>query len=162
MSENLERLHRFITRVFALLMSRLDAIAGRETVRTVFRLVGESAGERAERRLRERYNVKEWTLEKFVELLAKDIIAPAIGEENVSFRGDSEEAEVTFTVCPFEVLKFDITSKFYCTYTHGLIEEAARRALGKVAVEAEGLRSEGAERCTFKIRKGLSMEDVLR
>ncbi|MEM1512880.1 MAG: methanogen output domain 1-containing protein [Candidatus Jordarchaeales archaeon] len=153
MSEDLERLHRFITRVFALLMSRLDAIAGRETVRTVFRLVGESVGERVEARLRKKYGVDSWTPEKFVELLAMDIIAPAVGTDNVSFESSGGEMKVTFTVCPFEKLNFDITSKFYCTYTHGVIEEAARKALGDVEVKAEKLRSEGADKCVFTIRK---------
>jgi len=153
LSEDLERLHRFITRVFALLMSRLDAIAGRETVRTVFRLIGESVGERVEARLKEKYNVNSWTLERIVELLATDVIAPVIGTNNVSFEGSGGEMKVMFTVCPFEKLGFDIASKFYCTYTHGVIEEAARKALGNVEVEAENLRSEGADKCIFRIRK---------
>lgn len=153
MSGDLEGLNRFITRVFALLMSRLDAIAGRETIRTVFRLVGESVGERVEARLREKYGVNSWSLERFVELLARDVIAPVVGEDNVSFNVSGDVAKVTFTVCPFEKLNFDIKSKFYCTYTHGVIEEAARKALGDVNVEAESLKSEKADRCTFRVSK---------
>ncbi|MBS7287725.1 MAG: hypothetical protein KIH01_02990 [Candidatus Freyarchaeota archaeon] len=153
MSGDLERLHRFITRVFALLMGRLDAIAGKETIRTVFRLVGESIGEQVEARLREKYGVNSWSLERFVELLARDVIAPVVGEDNVSFNISGEIAKVTFTVCPFEKLNFDITSKFYCTYTHGVIEEAARKALGDVNVEVESLRSEKADKCTFRVSK---------
>jgi len=160
LSENLERLHRFITRVFVLLMNRLDAVAGRDTIRAVFRLVGETVGERVEKRLREKYNVASWNPEKFAELVAKDVIAPVVGDRCVSYEGNEEEARITFTACPFEKLDLDITTKFYCTYTHGLIEEAARRAFGEeVKVEAESLKSEGADRCSFKIKKQSKLVD---
>ncbi|MEM1658796.1 MAG: hypothetical protein QXX87_04810 [Candidatus Jordarchaeales archaeon] len=153
MSEDLVRLHGFITRVFKNLMNKIDAIAGKETVRTVFRLVGESVGERAEARMREKYGVKNWSLEKFVELLAKDVVAPVIGEKFVSFESSDGKARIIFTACPFEMLNFDITSKFYCTYTHGLIEAAARKALGDVKVYTESLRSDKNDKCTFVIVK---------
>ena len=103
--------------------------------------------------MKEKFGVSEWTPEKFAELIIKDVFNPALGEggAEVNITGDNE-LTIIFKICPFEKAGIDISTKFYCTYTEGLIETALKHAFNDIEIVNEELKSEGAPQCTIKIK----------
>ena len=54
--------------------------------------------------------------------------------------------------CPFKKAGIDITGKYFCTYTEGLIETVAKLALGDGEFKSVKLRSVDNCDCEFKIK----------
>jgi predicted hydrocarbon binding protein len=143
---------KFIASMFKMLLKEADTIMGSESIQTIFRLIGERQGKEVEKRIKEKFNVEKWTSEEFADKFVKDVLDPALGEgqSEVEIKGD--EMIVTVNVCPFQRAGIDISSKFFCTYTEGLIDTAAKEALKNTEFKTEELQSSGTECCKFKIK----------
>ena len=149
MSEQL----KFLASMFKMCMSEFDMVMGPETIMTIFRLIGERQGEAIEKRMREKFNVKEWTPSDFANYIVKDVFEPALGEGGAEVIVSSDnELIIKFKICPFEKAGIDISKKFYCTYTEGLTENSAKKAFGDAEIISEDLKSNGAPICTIKIK----------
>jgi predicted ArsR family transcriptional regulator len=143
---------KFIASMFQLVMKELDNVMGPESIRTIFRLIGERQGEEIEKRMKDKFRVDDWTPEKFAEKLIQDVFDPALGEGQAEIKIEGEDLIISLGVCPFKRAGIDTSNKFYCTYTEGLIETVADKALGGVTFKSEDLISEGKPCCTFKLK----------
>ena len=142
---------KFIASMFRMAMEEFNTVMGPESIQTIFRLIGERQGKEVEKRMKEKFNVEKWTPEEFADKFIKDVLNPALGEgqSEVEIKGD--EMIVTVKVCPFQRAGIDISSEFFCTYTEGLIDTAAKEALKNTEFKTEELQSSGTECCKFKI-----------
>ncbi|MHA1270062.1 MAG: methanogen output domain 1-containing protein [Candidatus Helarchaeota archaeon] len=144
---------KFIASMFKMCIKEFDAVMGPESIQTIFRLIGERQGEAIEKRMREKFNVDKWTIDKFTEYLIKDVFMPALGEDGAEITiTDDNELIIKFKICPFEKAGIDISKKFYCTYTEGLTENSAKKAFGNAEIIDEKLKSDGAPECIIKIK----------
>jgi len=148
MSEQL----KFIASMFKMCMQEFYNVMGPESIQTIFRLIGERQGATVEQRMRERYNVDSWTPQKFAELIVKDVFDPALGTGNSEVKIEGDEIIIIFKVCPFDRAGIDISSKFFCTYTEGLVETSLAKAFGNIETVKEELKSDGAPECIFRIK----------
>jgi hypothetical protein len=143
---------KFIASMFRMTMEELDNVMGPESIKTIFRLIGERQGEKVEARLKDKFKIDKWTPEVFAEKLISDVIEPAIGTDKCVIKRDENELTVHIKVCPFKKAGIDISNQFYCTYTQGLIETSAKAALGDISFSTDDLISTGEECCIFKIK----------
>jgi hypothetical protein len=143
---------KFISSMFSMAMDEFNNVMGPETIQTIFRLIGERQGEAVEKRLRNKYNINKWTPELFAEKLTKDVIEPAVGtgESEINIKGN--EISVVIKDCPFKRAGIKIANKFYCTYTEGLIETIAKKALGAKEFESLELRAVAKCDCKFLLK----------
>jgi len=153
MSENEKELDqlKFIASMFRMTMEELDKVMGPESIQTIFRLIGERRGKAIENRMREKFDVDEWTPELFAEKFVKDVLDPALGKDQSEINVEGNILKVDIKLCPFKRAGIDISEKFYCTYTEGLIDYTARNAFGEIQFQSENLISEGNACCVFKI-----------
>ncbi|MBD3196448.1 MAG: hypothetical protein GF317_15420 [Candidatus Lokiarchaeota archaeon] len=142
---------KFIASMFRMAMQEFNNVMGPESIRTIFRLIGERQGESVEKRMREKFNIKEWTPELFAEKFVKDVLDPALGENQSVIEIEGNDLIVKVNVCPFKRAGIDISNKYYCTYTEGLIDYAAKRAFGNVEFKALDLISNENSCCEFKL-----------
>lgn len=154
MKRNKKRLGqlKFIASMFQMVMKELDNVMGPESIRTIFRLIGERQAESIEARMKNKFNIDKWTPEKFAEKLIQDVFEPALGEDQAEIEIKEDQLVISLGVCPFQRAGIETSNKFYCTYTEGLIETVAKKALGNVSLVSEDLISEGKPCCTFKIQ----------
>ena len=143
---------KFIASMFRMAMEEFDNVMGTETIQTIFRLIGENQGTSVEKRLREKHNIDKWTTELFAEKFGKDVLDPALGEGNYEIKVESDGLSVLLKVCPFQRAGIDISNKFYCTYTEGLIETVVAKAFEGVSFTSEKLRATDNCDCSFKIK----------
>ncbi len=148
-----EKQLKFIASMFRMAMEELNNVMGPESLQTIFRLMGERVGERVEKRLKKEYKIKDWKPEQFAEVFVKDILNTAIGEGGAEINFKNNELLVKINVCPFQRAGINISNKFFCTYTEGLIETAAKKALGNLIFKNESLKSNGQSSCNFKLIK---------
>ena len=141
----------FIASMFKMSMDEFNNVMGPESIQTIFRLIGEKQGNAIEKRMREKFNVDEWTPDKLSELFIKDVFEPAIGEGNAEIKTDGNEMIVKIKVCPFKQAGIKIEDKFYCTYTEGLIDTVTKLAMKHTEFSTELLQSDGKDCCQFKI-----------
>lgn len=143
---------KFIASMFRMAMEEFDKVVGPESIRTIFRLIGERQGKEVEKRIKEKFSIDKWTPEEFADKFIKDVLDPALGEGQSEIEIEGDEMIVKVDVCPFKRAGIDISNKFYCTYTEGLIDEAAKIALKDTEFKTEELQSSGSECCKFKIK----------
>ena len=144
---------KFIASMFKMSLKEFDRIMGPESIQTVFRLIGESQGEAVEMRMRKRYKIEDdWTPEKFAELLVKDVLLPALGEGNAEYKIDNNDIILTVKVCQFLRAGLNIKNQHFCNYTEGLIENAAKKALGNVKLISENTIAKGNDCGIFRIK----------
>lgn len=149
MSERLKerfKQFKFLTSMFKMAITEIDNIMGHESLQTIFRLMGERVGESVGKRI----NAK--TPEDFASKFLKNVLQPALGAGGAELTVSGKEISVILKVCPFKEAGIDISNKFYCTYTEGLIETAAKNSLGKVELVSEKLRAVDKCDCSFKIK----------
>ncbi|TXT64571.1 MAG: hypothetical protein BAJALOKI3v1_190011 [Promethearchaeota archaeon] len=142
---------KFIASMFRMTMEELDKVMGPESIQTIFRLIGERRGKAIENRMRDKFNVDEWTPELFAEKFVEDVLDPALGKGQSDIKVEGNQLTVSVRICPFKRAGIDISEKFYCTYTEGLIDETAKNAFGNIKFQSEDLISEGNACCVFKI-----------
>ncbi|TFF88734.1 MAG: hypothetical protein EU549_02475 [Promethearchaeota archaeon] len=133
-------------------MHEFDMVMGPESIQTIFRLIGERQGERIEKRMREKFDIDEWTPEIFAKYIVEDVFEPALGEGGAEVKVEDDVLVIKFKVCPFERAGMDITKKYYCTYTEGLTENSAKMAFSNAEIIDEKLKSEGEPDCTIRIK----------
>lgn len=143
---------KFIASMFQMVMKELDNVMGPESIQTIFRLIGERQAESIEQRMRDIFNIDEWTPEKLADKLIQDVFEPALGEGQAEIEVGEDQLVISLRNCPFQRAGIETSNKFYCTYTEGLIETVAKKALGEVSFASEDLISEGKSCCTFKIK----------
>ncbi|MHA1294630.1 MAG: hypothetical protein ACTSQJ_18490 [Promethearchaeota archaeon] len=136
---------KFIASMFRMAIKEIDTIMGTESLQTIFRLMGERVGESIAKRI----NAK--SLEVFAEKFLKDVLEPALGVGGAEIKVEGNEISVILKVCPFAKAGIDISNKFYCMYTEGLIETAAKNSLGNVEFKSLKLRAVDKSDCSFKI-----------
>ena len=143
---------KFVASIFKMAMEEFSNVMGPESIQTIFRLMGERVGERVEKRMKKKFKIDKWTPEFFAEKFVKDVFEPAIGEGQVEIKINKNELIVYIKICPFQKAGIDISNKFYCTYTEGLIETAARNALKNISFKSEHIKATGEKNCVFKIQ----------
>jgi len=151
MSERLKerfKQFKFLTAMFKMAITEIDRIMGHESLQTIFRLMGESVGESVSKRI----NAK--TPEDFASKFLKNVLEPALGKGGAEVNVSGNEISVIVKVCPFQEAGIDISNKFYCSYTEGLIETAAKNSLGNIELVSEKLRAVDGCDCSFKIKLG--------
>jgi len=148
MSESEIKELKFVASMFRMAIAEIDNIMGHESLQTIFRLMGERVGEGVAKRI----NAKDPNT--FAEKFLKDVLEPALGAGGAEITVGDNEISVIVKVCPFEEAGIDISNKFYCTYTEGLVETAAKESLGKVELVSEKLRAIDKCDCSFKIKLG--------
>ena len=136
---------KFIASMFRMVIKEIDNIMGAESLQTIFRLIGERVGENVAQR------ISASTPEEFAEKFNKDVLIPVLGEGGTEITIEGNEIHVVLKVCPFQNAGIDITNKFYCTYTEGLIETAAKNSLGVSEFKSEKLRAVDNCDCSFRI-----------
>lgn len=151
LKERLRQL-KFIASMFKMGMEQFDNVMGPESIQTIFRLIGENQGEAIEKRLKQKYKIDNWTMELFAEKLQNDVLDPALGEGQSEIKVEKNGLTVKMQVCPFKKAGIDITGKYFCTYTEGLIETVAKLALGDGEFTSVKLRSVDNCDCEFKIK----------
>ena len=155
MSERLKRRLKqlkFISSMFKLAMDEFNNVMGPETIQTIFRLIGERQGEAVEKRLREKNKIENWTPELFAEKIIQEVIEPAVGTGESEIKFDQDELAVIIKECPFRKAGINISNKFYCTYTEGLIETAAKKALDIKEFKSIKLRAIDNCDCNFILK----------
>ena len=115
MSEDIKKL-KFISSIFKMSITEMNNIMGPETIKTVYRLIGERIGNTVVERMKKKFNVSEWTPENFSEAILKDVIEPVLGPGGAEFTPEGGNIRVKLNVCPFEKADMDISHQFYCTY----------------------------------------------
>ena len=151
MAEDIKKL-KFISSIFKMSITEMNNIMGPETIKTVYRLIGERIGSGVVDRMKKKFNLLSWTPENFSEAFLKDVIEPVLGPGGAEFTPEGGNIRAKLNVCPFENADMDITHQFYCTYTEGLIETAAKTAFGKAEIEKITLKAEGKDACEFLIK----------
>ena len=134
--------------MFKMAITEIDRIMGHESLQTIFRLMGESVGESVSKRIDAK------TPEDFASKFQKNVLEPALGAGGAEVTVSGDEISVIVKVCPFQQAGIDISNKFYCTYTEGLIETAVKNSLGKAELVSEKLRAVDKCDCSFKIKLG--------
>ena len=155
MSERLKQRFKqlkFISSMFSMAMDEFNNVMGPETIQTIFRLIGERQGEAVEKRLREKYKIDNWTPELFAEKVVNDVIDPAVGVGASEIKFNSNEISVIIKDCPFKRAGIKIGNKFYCTYTEGLIETIAKKALDLSEFNSIKLRAIDNCDCSFLLK----------
>ncbi|MBN1802988.1 MAG: hypothetical protein JW891_15875 [Candidatus Lokiarchaeota archaeon] len=142
---------KFIASIFQMSMKEFNNVMGPETIQTIFRLIGENQGSTTEKRIREKYDIKSWTVQELAEKLLSDVFEPALGENQALIDVKGNEMTIILKTCPFKKAGINIDNKFYCTYTEGLIETIANKAMNKVEFESQKLRAIDKCDCIFKI-----------
>ena len=135
----------FIASMFRMAIKEIDTIMGAESLQTIFRLMGEGVGENIAKR------IKATTPEQFAAKLKKEVLEPALGTGMAEVTVEGNEINVLLKACAFQAAGIDISNKFYCTYTEGLIETAAKESLGDVEFKSLKLRAVDNCDCSFKI-----------
>jgi predicted hydrocarbon binding protein len=150
-----KRAYTFSGTIFKNVIARLEETMGADTIRAVFRLVGTNLGKKAAERIRGSQNTSKSTLGEFAKAFVDEVIAPVTGSDGVTLKNLSpNEVEIDILVCPFEKMDFDISNKFYCTYTEGLIGRVFEEKLGKeTSIKIKSLKSDGDDKCSFLISK---------
>lgn len=150
-----DRNAKFSFTIFKNVISRLEETMGDGTIRAVFRLVGKDLGKNAAKRINGNKDTSQCTLSEFANIFVKEVISPVTGSDGVTIKDSSrDEVELEIHVCPFEEMGFDISNKFYCTYTEGLIEKVFEEKLGKEpTIKIKSLKSNGGDKCSFLISK---------
>ena len=120
---------KFIATMFHKAMAEFDKVMGKESIQTIFRLIGEDVGTDVEERLRKKYNITSWTPQLISEKLLSDVLEPVLGVEGAEINIEDNTINVILKVCPFKKAGMDISNKYYCTYTEGMIETAIKIAL---------------------------------
>ncbi|MHA1378132.1 MAG: methanogen output domain 1-containing protein [Candidatus Helarchaeota archaeon] len=144
---------KFIASMFKMALKEFDRIMGPESIQTIFRLIGESQGEAVENRIRKKYKIEgDWNSEKFADLFVKDVLIPALGEGNAEYKLENNEIILKIKVCPFLRAGLNVTNRHFCNYTEGLIETAAKKALGKIEFVPEASLAKGNPYGVFKIK----------
>ena len=143
---------KFVAALFKMAIKEIQNVMGPESIQTIFRLMGETQGERIERVMRKKYKTDTWTSDDFIPKLVKDHIEPTLGEWNVEYKIDGNEITLSLAVCPFQRAGISITSKLYCTYTEGMIETAIQKALKNIEFTTEELKASGNKNCVFKVK----------
>ncbi len=143
---------KFISSMFNMAMDEFDNVMGPETIQTIFRLIGERQGEAMEERLRNKYGIDNWTSELFAEKLTKDVIDAAVGTGTSEIKINGNELSVIVKDCPFKRAGIKISNKFYCTYTEGLIETFAKKALNINEFKSIKLRAVDNCDCSFLLK----------
>jgi hypothetical protein len=143
---------KFIATMFHKAMAEFDKVMGKESIQTIFRLMGEDVGVSVEKRLREKYKIDSWTPQIFAEKLVADVLDPVLGEGGAEINLDGNNINVILKVCPFKKAGIDISNLYYCTYTEGLIETATKNALQNVEFHTLKLRAVDACDCQFKLQ----------
>ena len=151
MSDKRTQQLKFIASMFKMSMDEFNNVMGPESLQTIFRLIGENQGTAIEKRMREKYNVVDWTPEKLSELLIKDVFEPAIGEGYAEIKTEGNEMIVKIKACPFKQAGIKIEDKFYCTYTEGLIDTVSKLTMKNTEFITQLLQSDGKDCCQFKI-----------
>lgn len=151
MSEEIKKL-KFISSIFKMSINEMNNIMGPETIKTVYRLIGERIGEGVAGRIAKKFNISDFTPENFSEALLKDVLEPVLGAGGAELTPEGGNIRVKLNVCPFEKADMDIAHKFYCNYTEGLIETAAKKAFGNAELETITLKADGKSCCEFLIR----------
>jgi predicted ArsR family transcriptional regulator len=147
MSEDIGGL-KFVASMFKMAIKEIDNIMGQESLSTIFRLMGESVGENVAKRISAK------TPDEFAAKMKNDVLEPALGAGGAEITANGNEITVVLKVCPFEKAGIDISNKFYCTYTEGLVETAAKNSLGEINFVSEKLRAVDKCDCSFKIKLG--------
>ena len=142
---------KFISSMFSNAMNEFNNVMGPESIQTIFRLMGEKVGETVEKRIKEKYKVDSWTPELFADKFASDVLEPAMGEGEAEISINGNELNVILKLCPFKKAGTKIDNKFYCTYTEGLIETAAKKAFPDVEFKSIKLRAVDNCDCNFSI-----------
>ena len=142
---------KFVASLFKMAIKEFHNVMGPESIQTIFRLMGETQGERVERVMRKKYKTDSWTTDEFIPKLVKDLIEPTLGEGNVEYKIDGNEITLSLAVCPFQRAGMSITSKLYCTYTEGMIETAIQKALKNIEFTTKELKASGNKNCVFQI-----------
>ncbi|MEX2725448.1 MAG: hypothetical protein Q6366_013710 [Candidatus Freyarchaeota archaeon] len=149
-----ERVYKFSGTVFKNVIARLEETMGSGTIRAVFRLVGRDLGKKAAERIKSKNGNSNCSLGEFAKILVEEVIAPVTGENGVSLKESPDNVEIDISVCPFERMGFDISNKFYCTYTESLIGRVVEEKFGKEAIiKINSLKSAGHDKCSFQILK---------
>jgi predicted hydrocarbon binding protein len=150
-----KHVYAFSGNIFKNVIARLEETMGSGTIRAVFRLVGTDLGKRAAERIKSSKNISKCTLGDFAKTFVDEVIAPVTGSDGVTLKNSSpNEVEIDILVCPFEKMGFDISNKFYCTYTEGLIGRVFEEKLGKeTSIKIKSLKSNGGGKCSFLISK---------
>ncbi len=154
MSERLkERLMqlKFISSMFSMAMDEFNNVMGPESIQTIFRLMGEKVGESVEKRIKQKYKVDSWTPELFAEKFVSDVLEPAMGEGEAEISINGNELSVILKLCPFKKAGIKIDNKFFCTYTEGLLETAAKKAFPDVEFRSIKLRAVDNCDCNFSL-----------
>lgn len=142
---------KFIATMFHKAMAEFDNVMGKESIQTIFRLMGEDVGVSVEKRLRKKFKISSWTPEVFAEKLISDVLNPVLGDNGSEITIDGNRITVILKVCPFEKAGIDISNKYYCTYTEGMIETATRSALSDIEFNTIKLRAIDNCDCQFNI-----------
>lgn len=151
LKERLRQL-KFIVSMFKMGMEQFDKVMGPESIQMIFRLIGENQAESIEKRLKEKYKIENWTKELFAEKLQNDVLNPALGEGQSEIKVENDGLSVIMKICPFKKAGIDITGKYFCTYTEGLIETVTKLTLGDGEFTSVKLRSVDNCDCEFKIK----------
>lgn len=147
MSEDIGGL-KFIASMFRMAIKEIDTIMGAESLQTIFRLMGEGVGENVAKR------INATSPEDFATKLKNDVLVPALGDGGADVTVNGNQISVVLKVCPFQKAGIDISNKFYCTYTEGLVETAAKKSLKNIDFKSEKLRATDKCDCSFKITIG--------
>ena len=137
---------KFIATMFKMAIAEIGNIMGEESLSTIFRLMGEKVGENVAGRI----NAK--TPEEFVTKMKTDVLEPALGAGNAELTVNGDEISVILKACPFQRAGIDISNKFYCTYTEGLVETAALKAFPNIEFKSLKLRAVDNCDCSFSIK----------
>ncbi|MEM2135535.1 MAG: methanogen output domain 1-containing protein [Candidatus Jordarchaeaceae archaeon] len=149
-----ERIYKFSGTVFKNVIARLEETMGAGTIRAVFRLVGRDLGRKAAERIKKKHKISSCSLGEYAKILVEEVIAPVTGNDGVTLKESPDNVEIDITVCPFERMGFDISNKFYCTYTESLIGRVVEEKFGKEAIiKINSLKSAGHDKCSFQILK---------
>ncbi|WXG41763.1 MAG: hypothetical protein WED07_13535 [Candidatus Freyarchaeum deiterrae] len=150
-----KHVYAFSGTIFKNVIARLEETMGADTIRAVFRLVGTNLGKNALERIKDNKNISKCTLGEFAKIFVDEVIAPVTGSDGVTLKNSSpNEVEIDILVCPFQKLGFDVSNKFCCTYTEGLIGRFFEEKLGKDSqLRIKSLKSNGDNKCSFQISK---------
>jgi len=143
---------KFISSMFGMAMDEFNNVMGPETIQTIFRLMGEKIGEAVETRVKEKYKIDSWTPEMFAEKFVSDVLDPALGDGQAEITISGNELNVILKLCPFKKAGTKIDNKFYCTYTEGLIETAAKKAFSDIEFKSIKLRAVDNCDCNFSVK----------
>jgi len=145
--ERLKQL-KFIATMFQMAMEEISNVMGEESVQVIYRLLGERIGKEVGAR------IKTDDPKLFADRFVKSILEPAIGTGNAEITVDGKNLSVNLKVCPFQEAGIDISTKFFCTYTEGLLETAAKESFGNVSFKSDKLRAVDKCDCSFTIQVG--------